>query len=78
MLADIQKSLNSTTCPVCNTGKLIAILRCDLDPDMCISKANCDNCSSNFHLNEKTTDAVDEKQLAVCDVNGMMCTLVKN
>ena len=77
MLTDIQKSLNGTTCPVCNTGKLIAILRCDLDPGACIAKANCNNCDSTYHLNEKKNEDGEQGHMTMCEVNGMVCNLVK-
>ena len=71
-IVQIQKALDKVNCPNCQTGKLSAVLRCDLDPGECVAKAVCNNCQHSFHLNEKGENAT----MAICDVDGMQCVLV--
>ncbi|MEM7647345.1 MAG: hypothetical protein AAF203_10580 [Pseudomonadota bacterium] len=71
-IENIQKALDKVACPACETGKLSAVLRCDLDPSECVAKAVCNNCMNSFHLNQKGANAT----IAVCDINGMQCVLV--
>ena len=74
-ISKIQKSLQSVKCPACSQGSLQAILRCDLDPKECVSKAVCSNCGSNFHINQAGEGS---DMVAVCEIDGMQCTLVQS
>lgn len=53
-LVQAQKKLTGVTCPACNNraSRLEAVLRCDLDQEVCVVVARCGSCAATHQLRE--------------------------
>lgn len=71
----LQKALQPVNCPACSQGSLGAIMRCDQDPKECVAKAICSNCARHFHIQQESGES-DSEVKAICELNGMQCSLV--
>lgn len=75
-LNSLEKAFSEITCPVCNEGSLGPVLRCDLDPKDCVAKAQCSQCSSEFHVKDCGNLESVAAMTVTCEIENRKCFIV--